>query len=119
MCHLAIYLYDQTTTFHSQIKYIWSWHISAVTVLFALLHLSTIAMYLLSIVLDLIILCQVWLPQLIFIVVKLIVALAVRVSRILDLVLLFSHHSHYHSKWFGCKYTLSSGRPNTGLCRHR
>ena len=116
---IAIYLYDQTITFHDQIDYIWSRHFSSVTVMFALLHLSTIAMYMLGIVTRFIIQCQVWLPQLIFVVVKLIAALAVRVSRILDLVLLCSRHFHYDSKWFGCKYTLSTGQPCTGLRRHR
>ena len=86
MCHLAIYLYDQTTTFHSQIKYIWSWHISAVTVLFALLHLSTLSTYILYIVFVYLTQCKVRTLQLISMVNKLIVALAVRLSRILDLV---------------------------------
>ena len=116
---IAIYLYDQTITFRDQINYIWSRHFSPVTVMFALLHFSTVAMYMLWIVLVFTTQCQVWLLQLIFIVIMLIVALAVRVSRILDLVLLCSCHFHHYSKCFGCKYTVCTSRPNTGLCRHR
>ena len=116
---IAIYLYDQAITFRDQIDYIWSRHFSSVTVTFALLHLSTIASYMLAILLSFIIQCQVLLPQLIFVVIKLIVVLAVRVSRILDLVLLCSHHFHHHSKWFGSRYTLSTGQHNADLCRHK
>ena len=95
---IAIYLYDQTITFRDQIDYIWSRPFSSVTVMFALLHLSTIALYMLWVVLGFIVQCRVWLSQLIFVVIKLIATLAVRVSRILDLVLLCSPHFHYYSK---------------------
>ena len=77
---IAIYLYDQSITFRDQIDYIWSRRrFSSVTVMFALLHLSTITTYMLLIVWGFIIQCQVWLLQLIFAVIKLIAALAVRV----------------------------------------
>ena len=74
---IAIYLYDQTITFRDQIDYIWSRRFSAVTVLFALLHLSTIARYILDVVMRFVTQCQVWLLQLISVLIKLIVALAV------------------------------------------
>ncbi|EPS94237.1 hypothetical protein FOMPIDRAFT_1134762, partial [Fomitopsis schrenkii] len=56
---LAIYLYDQAITFGDQIDYIWRRRFSAVTALFALLHLSTISGYVLYIVLVHITKCQV------------------------------------------------------------
>ena len=116
MPFIAIYLYDQAITFRDQIDYIWSRHFSSVTVMFALLHLSAIATYMLWIVQGFVTQCQVWISQLICVVIKLIVALAVCVSRILDLVLLCSCHFHYYSKWFGSRYTLSTGLPNANLC---
>ena len=74
---LAIYLYDQTITFCDQIDYIWSRRCSAVTVLFTLLHLSTIATYILYIVDMSLTQCQVRTLQLISMVIKLIIALDV------------------------------------------
>ena len=74
----AIYLYDQTITLGDQMDYIWRRRFSAVTALFALLHLSTVAGYILYIVLARLTQCQVRaLSQLISMIIKLTVALAV------------------------------------------
>ena len=77
---IAIYLYDQTITFCDQINYIWNRRFSALTVLFSLLHLSTIAAYILYIVDVNLTQCQVRTLQLIFVDIELIVALAGRLS---------------------------------------
>ena len=73
----------------------------------------------LEIVLSIIKQCQACPPQLIFLAIELIVALAVRLSRILDPVLLRSHNSHCYSKCLGCKYSLFVSRRNTDLCDRR
>ena len=74
----AIYLYDQTITLGDQMDYIWRRRFSAVTALFALLHLSTVTGYILYIVLARLTQCQVRaLPQLTSMIIKLIVDSAV------------------------------------------
>ena len=74
---IVIYLYDQTITFCDQIEYIWSRRFSAVTLLFALLHLSTITAYILCVVDMSLTQCQVWTSHLVSMVIKLIIPLDV------------------------------------------
>lgn len=78
MRRLAIYLYDQTITFSDQIDHIWFRRFSLVTGLFSVLHLSTIAIYVLYIISVFSIQCQAGALQLISVAIKLNIALAVR-----------------------------------------
>ena len=77
MRHLAVYLYDQIITSRNQIDYIWSRRFSAMTAFFILLHLSTIATYLLYTVALTVSQCQVCISLLKPVIAELTVALAV------------------------------------------